>query len=347
MEENLYQRILISRTDNIGDVILTLPMAALIKEKYPNSKIIFLGKKYTKPIIDICTNIDEIYDWDEIKKKSDIENEFNKINCDTIIHVFPNKEIAKYAKKSGIKNRIGTNRRLFHWIYCNKNITLSRKKSNLHESQLNLKLLTPLNINTELNINQISKLFGLKIKNKLPEKFNYLIDPSKFNLILHPKSKGSAREWGIDNFVTLANSLPEKSFKVFFSGSTEESNFIKSNIISRCPSAIDVSGLFNLNEFISFIDLCDGLIANSTGPLHIASALGKNTIGLYPPIEAMAPKRWAPIGIHAQYLIGNNISKNEYCDIKCTIQKKCLCMENISPNILLNIITTWKKISNG
>ncbi len=347
MKDNLLKKILISRTDNIGDVILTLPMAGAIKQKYPNSKVIFLGKKYTKPIIDMCSNIDEFYDWDEIKNSDDKVQQFKNMDCDTIIHVFPNKEIAKTAKKANIKNRIGTSRRLYHWIYCNQKVILSRKNSNLHESQLNLKLLEPLNIYKALDIHEIPMYYGLSKIKKLPENYSKLIDPNKFNLILHSKSKGSAREWGSDNFVTLANSLPEKHFKVFFSGGNDESEFIKRHIIPRCPLAHDITGLFSLNEFISFINSCDGLIANSTGPLHIASALGLNTLGLYPPIKPMSPKRWAPIGYNSQFLLGKNTNPEEFCNAHCEIQKKCSCMENINPSILKQIIEKWDKIQHS
>lgn len=347
MEDNLFKKILISRTDNIGDVILTLPIAGVIKQRYPNSKIFFLGKKYTKPIIDICANIDKFYDWDEIKKTENKAQLFKDMNCDTIIHVFPNKQIAKAAKQAQITNRIGTNRRLYHWIYCNHNVSLSRKKSDLHESQLNLKLLEPLGIKETANIYEIPKYYGLNKIEKLPEKFSHFIDQNKFNLILHPKSKGSAREWGVDNFIHLANSLPEHSFKIFFSGSKEESEFIKKNILPRCPAAQDITGIFSLNEFISFIHCCDGLIANSTGPLHIASALGIHALGLYPPIKPMSPKRWAPIGYHAQYLLGKSTNSEEYCSSKCEIKKACPCMENISSAILKQIIEKWDKIKNG
>jgi len=48
------KRIIISRTDNLGDVILTLPMAGILKQRFPDSTIIFLGKKYTKPLVDAC-----------------------------------------------------------------------------------------------------------------------------------------------------------------------------------------------------------------------------------------------------------------------------------------------------
>ena len=45
------QRIMIVRTDSIGDVMLTLPMAFYIKQTFPNAELFFLGKSYTKDII--------------------------------------------------------------------------------------------------------------------------------------------------------------------------------------------------------------------------------------------------------------------------------------------------------
>jgi heptosyltransferase-3 len=50
--------ILISRTDSIGDVILSLPMAGILKNKFPNATISFLGKNYTRDIINACTHIE-------------------------------------------------------------------------------------------------------------------------------------------------------------------------------------------------------------------------------------------------------------------------------------------------
>ena len=56
-------RILISRPDNIGDVILTLPMATIIKKSYPDSEFLYLGKPYTRQIIEDCRFIDKYINW--------------------------------------------------------------------------------------------------------------------------------------------------------------------------------------------------------------------------------------------------------------------------------------------
>ena len=65
------KRILISRTDNLGDVILTLPMAGILKKEIPGCYILFLGKAYTRPLIDACEFVDEFLDWDEIRQMLD------------------------------------------------------------------------------------------------------------------------------------------------------------------------------------------------------------------------------------------------------------------------------------
>jgi len=60
--------ILLSRTDSIGDVILSIPVAGIIKEKYPDCRIVFLGKSYTKDIIMLSKHINKYIDWSKLEK---------------------------------------------------------------------------------------------------------------------------------------------------------------------------------------------------------------------------------------------------------------------------------------
>jgi heptosyltransferase-3 len=46
------KRILISRTDSIGDVMLTLPMCVWLKDHFIDAELIYLGKGYTRPVVD-------------------------------------------------------------------------------------------------------------------------------------------------------------------------------------------------------------------------------------------------------------------------------------------------------
>lgn len=325
--------IIISRTDSIGDVVLTLPIAGIIKQFIPGSKVIFLGRDYTRDVIHLSEHVNEFISYDDILKL-DINEQidvFKKLNATHIIHVFPVKDIAVLAKKTGIKNRIGTTNRLWHWFTCNTLIKLSRKNSELHEAQLNTKLLAPLGIHKEFSLEELANAYGFTKLPALEKSHKDLIDQTKTRIILHPKSKGSAREWGLDNFSKLINTLNKNKYQIFVSGTAQEGELVK-DLIAKHPDVINLTGKLSLQQFIAFINHCDVLIAASTGPLHIAAALGKKSIGLFAPMRPIHPGRWKPIGKHAEFLV---LNKN--CS-DCRKTMDCHCIREIKIMEVINLI---------
>ena len=132
------------------------------------------------------------------------------------------------------------------------------------------------------------------------------------------------------NFGTLIEILPKDKFRIFITGTEEEGRLVKNDILDKYPEVVDMTGKLTLKELIGFIKKTDGLIAASTGPLHIAAALGKVALGIYPPIRPMHPGRWAPIGPKASYVV-----ESESCS-KCRNETTCECMENIQPVAVKN-----------
>src|SRR5580704_4232713 len=270
--KHIPESIIISRTDSIGDVILTLPVAKMLKDHFPQIKIAFLGRAYTRPVIETSIYIDEFIDLaDFMTREILIGNQ----KPGAILHVFPVAEIASRAKELRIPLRIGTTNRFYHWFTCNRLVSLSRKNSDLHEAQLNLKLLRPFGIDKTYSLEEIAASMGFEKINPLDESLAELIHPEKYKIILHPKSQGSAREWGEENFISLIRLLDKKKFQIFISGTAKEGELL-SNFLGQVDGTVtDLTGKMNLSQFISFIDHCDGLVANSTGPLHIGAALNK------------------------------------------------------------------------
>src|SRR5687768_7322511 len=155
-----------------------------------------MGKSYTKPVIEACRHVDEFIDVDDFMQQPVL---IGGEPAECIIHVFPVSRIAKRARALGIPLRIGTTNRLYHWFTCNKLVKLSRKKSNLHEAQLNLVLLKPLGIHASYALQEMAPLFGLAKIQPLPAQFAALIQKNRYNLIIHPKSQGNGREWPLEN----------------------------------------------------------------------------------------------------------------------------------------------------
>ncbi|MDP4207937.1 MAG: glycosyltransferase family 9 protein [Bacteroidota bacterium] len=330
----MVKTLIISRTDSIGDVVLTLPVAGVMKSLYPDIRIFFIGRTYTGPIIETCEHIDRFINWDEISAKSEKEqiDFFKSLQADTIVHVFPNAQIARIAWKSSIPLRIGTSHRLRHWYFCNKLINFSRKKSSLHEAQLNLKLFSPLGVKKTYLPEELSTYYGLSRVIPLDDNNVSLLDRSRFNLILHPKSKGSAREWGLENFGKLIELLPPRQYKIFISGTLDDRKNMLSFLDKYKDKVTDITGKLSLPQFISFINQADGLVAASTGPLHIAAALGKTAIGLYAPMRPIHPGRWMPIGIKSSFLV-----QDKECN-DCRNSNRCECIESLRPEKIIAIL---------
>ncbi|QTE40465.2 glycosyltransferase family 9 protein [Mucilaginibacter gossypii] len=318
--------ILISRVDAIGDVVLTLPVASYLKQLFPGVKVSFLGRTYTQPVINATASIDAFVNYDELKALPDTSQieYLQKQNIDAIIHVLPNKHIARIAKQAGIELRIGTTNRVFHWYTCNKLVKLSRKKSDLHEAQLNLVLLKPLGLEHIPSLPEIIAHNNFQNKVELTPALDAVLVNDKFNLIIHPKSHGSGMEWGLDNFTELINRLPGGQFNIIITGSDKEKDVLKNWIKTLPVHVLDMTGKMSLNELIGFIFNADGLLASGTGPLHLAAAAGINTLGLLPSLRPIHPGRWGPLGKKAGYLE----SHTDNLDV-------------ITPDIVAEKIVTW------
>lgn len=317
------KRIIISRTDSIGDVMLTLPMCAWLKAKFPTIQIIFLGRGYTRPIVDSYELVDQYEDWNDYNDLSIADKvvKLQSLNADAIIHVFPNKEIAKVAKKAKISVRVGTSHRLYHNWTCNKRPSFTRKNSELHEAQLNHELLRPFGLNEIPSLESISETTSHFVipKVDLPLEFSQLEDVT----ILHPKSQGSAKEWPIEKYFGLAQQLAEQGKTVVFTGTKGEGDQFR-NELPHHDNIIDSTGKLTLDQLIVLIAKANNLVACSTGPLHIAGYAGTNTIGLYSPKRPIHPGRWKALGKNVTILV-----YDEGCK-PCEKKEDCYCIEDIS-----------------
>lgn len=329
--------ILICRTDNIGDVVLTLPIAARLKQQYPAIKISFLCRAYAAPVVRRCRSVDEVVELESFL--SDPAGYFFHAGIDTIIISQPVLLLAKLAFKARIPNRIGNARqKLYQLLYCNRRVRFRKGNSENHEAQFNFEFLRPFGLKTIPDLAEIVTLYDFDIPDN--DEVNTLLARHPFNLIIHTKSNGHGREWPIAHYLTLAKELnAQKDIRLWLTGSAAEGVWLAENAaeLLKLPNVSNVCGRFSLDVFTSFIKAADGLIASGTGPLHISAAIGQRTLGLFPPIRPMHPGRWAPLGTRAQSLC---IPANcEGC--KDRDSAECACMQKITPDSVARIVLQW------
>ena len=321
---------LINRIDNIGDVILTLPVCIYLKQLYPDIVISFLARTYTKPVLDACSAIDHFIDYEALERLPEKEQIANikARNIDVILHTFNKSTIAKLAYQAGIPVRIGNTSKNSHFIYCNKLIRLSRGNSHLHEAQQMFLFLQPLGLTHIPTIGTIANYYKdfYKPEGVLPAELAAHLKQDKFNLIVHTLSNGHGREWEMDKYAELIKQLPLDKFNVIVSGSEKEALQLNDWVKGLPPEVLNLSGKMTLPQFMTFIDKADGLLASGTGPLHMAAASGIHALGLFPVSNSINALRWAPLGKKAVHIESDSDD-----------------LSSISVAMVLDVITGWNK----
>jgi heptosyltransferase III len=325
---------LISRPDAIGDVVLTLPMAGWLKQQRPGCRVVFLGRAYTAAVVAACANVDVFVDADELRALPPAEQvaRIEALGLDVWIHALPDRAFARLAQRAGVPVRVGTNRRWWHWLTCNRLVPLSRKNSDLHEAELNLRLLAGVGIDTFPPLAAIPALYGLTQVAPLAPATRSLLGPppapGRLRVIVHPKSRGSGREWPLTHYAALARMLHAAGHRVLLSGSAAEAELLADFRRENADFLIDLTGRLTLTELLGVIQTADALVASGTGPLHLAAALGRRAVGLFPPMRPIHPGRWGALGIRAVSLV---TPERLTCADCIGRPAACHCLPEISP----------------
>jgi heptosyltransferase III len=331
-------RIIISRTDAMGDVVLALPMAGMIKRHHPRAHVSFLGRAYTRPIAEACEHVDRFLDWDEVANATEADQKawLEACRADAIVHVQPRKAISGAAREAGIPVRIGMARRWWGLRNSNRRLFFGRRHSKLHETQLNLKMLRPLGLREIPSLPQVPELYGLTRTKPLSKEHAALLDTGRINVILHAKSMGHAPEWGVENFAALLELLSPERYHVFLTGTRDDEQQIGGRLPANRAHVTRLYGKLSLEELIAFIGRADALVASSTGPLHVAAALGILAIGLFTKRPSKNVSRWGPAGVQ-----GHGLEFDRSC-LRCRLKLTCDCVTRIPPAAVLAILERYR-----
>ena len=324
------RRILVVRTDRIGDVILTLPMLEILRKNFPHARLAVLIRRYTKDLVEGNTNVDEILfydDGDTLLSFSTIVSVLRRGKFDAAFITYPRFRLACVVWWAGIPLRVGTGYRWYSFLF-NKKVFVHRKVGERHEAEYNLDLLKAVGCEVaEVPVPRLEIPSHVldDIRERLP-RFGIL--PGRRIVILHPGSGGSGRNWSPARFAALGEKISRfPDVQVVVTGGKGENSLAESVAGLIGGGAVAVVNQLSLKEYAAFAKLASLLIANSTGPLHIAAAAGTPVIGLYSQVPAMSPRRWGPYTDRKTILV----PKDKPTDCRtCTSAADCGCMDSIT-----------------
>ncbi|MBN1895469.1 glycosyltransferase family 9 protein, partial [bacterium] len=137
------QRILVVRTDRMGDLLLTLPAVTAIRRKFPGAFLAMLVHSSMRELAEHCPDLDAVITdgpgdsgW---RRFPSFVEKIRKERFDAALIMHPTFRLAAAMLLAGVRRRIGTAYRFYSFLF-NRPIREHRKYASRHEAEFNLSL---------------------------------------------------------------------------------------------------------------------------------------------------------------------------------------------------------------
>lgn len=339
--ERNFKRILIVRTDRIGDVVLSTPVIKALKDNFANVYLAMMISPATQELVRGNPYLDEVIVYDKEQEHRGVIRSLQfalslrKKKFDIAVILHSTNRVNLLAYLAGIKERVGYSRRL--GFLLTDNIPYVKYRGEKHEVEYNLDLLRCLGI--EVNDASLFIPKDNQAEAWAKEIFkSYGIDEIKEKIIvLHPSASCASRMWPIERFREVAEALIKKYDVriIIVSGANDIALTEKLAGLIREP-VINLGGKTTLMQLASILRRSTLMISNDSGPVHIAVGCGLPVVVLFGRAQpGLSPLRWGPRGT-------NDIVLHKKADCVVCLAHDCknnfACLKSIEASDVLSAV---------
>ncbi len=328
------KRILVIRTDRIGDIVLAVPALNALKQKFPDTIIdLVVRESYASllrcyPVFTNLITVNSVDDTQGIKK---LGKELQNYDYDISIVMHPSQYAYTLAKTLGVPS-IGWDAKGFGYSLSfafNDDRTTARR----HQVENNLKLLEPLGIQgTTPHFPTRQTDMGLQQYQQFSDKHG--IVESDALLVIHPGSHNPRVRWETSKFAEVANYGAKNGYRVVVIATPHDAEALAAMRERLTSDHIVSTDDFNLEGLVSLFTQAKAFVGQSTGPMHIAVSCGCYTLACFGneyPMDHYA--LWRPYGSKGRLIS----SKVECCKMPWTCPDM-RCMKSIESNHVIDVL---------
>lgn len=273
-------RILIGRTDALGDLVVSLPVMARILERAPDTEVHWLVRPYAAPLLEGLAGVAGVH---LRKPDTDLVALIRELRPDAVLNLgHRDRAVTVAAKQSGVPLRVARARGLDQTLAASHRLWRGRKRSPRHESENLLDFLAPLG--WDQGAPAVPRLSLTEAELTRGRADLAAISGPRLGVAL--ESSGSSafpsRGWWESTLELLRSS--------------------GWNPVVLSPEAASELPATDLRGLMGRISACDAFLGPSTGPLQIAAALGVPVLALMGRSVNRGPSRWAPRGDRVEVL---------------------------------------------
>ncbi len=330
------RRILVVRTDRLGDVVLATPLIRALRQTFPDAFIGAMVQPYARDLLLHNPHVNDIFVDDPKEAHAGRSGFWKQVKAlrtrryDTALLLYPTERAAWMLFFAGIPRRIGVGTKFYGVITGMRGVSRHKYIPLRHEADYCLDLGRKIGVrsndlSTELFLTDEERRHGWEILLQAGAQ------PGDTLLGFHISNGNSAPNWEGRRYGELAERVlaqtPE-NVKIVFTDTTNQPP------LPVGKRLLDLRAKLKLRELMGVLTHLRFLFSSSTGPMHMAAALRVPTISLFSPLSGASPTLWGPQGNDAQIIF----PPEGYCQHRCPGDPKKCTLEEITVEHVADVI---------
>jgi heptosyltransferase II len=319
---------IVFNTAFIGDLLLSIPLLRQIRRLEPQRHLILVCRPGLAQFFLDLRLVDEVIELNKSDKNSK-KSFYSKIGSREIESIFCTHQSfhsALILKKLKAKNKISFTSWWGRYFFTH----LVPRPMMLPEPLRQLAILSPIYPLVHEHIEKFkidTSMHNAKARNDIndwghhiPHDLALYVQPPlekpqevlhKFNLkrpyvVIAPSSQWATKRWVDSGFVSLIHKLSERGLNFYLIGSPTEkehcANLAKLAAITATRVEVrSLAGLTNLTELHALMSLGEVIVANDSGPMHMAAVAGRPVVAIFGPTTLdLGYRPWADLSYIVQ-----------------------------------------------
>lgn len=287
------KKILVLRTEHIGDYICSIPSLRTLRENYPNAKITAVVGSWNEKIAKATPYIDEVLVFNNPFAKRDISYlEIFKIFITKSIYLirfFKNIRKTNYDLLISFSDR-NFNKILLPYIRAKRKISgLEFELKKEHEIKRCLAVLEPLNLKKKFQTGKLSysKREAEELKRLLKD------TEKKEKIVIHCISPVKYKIWPLERWADIINLLNNGKRKFIITGIKEDKEQIERIIkkVKEKRAVINLAGKISLSQLFLLMKKSNLFLGILSGPMELAILAELPVMGIF---GSEDKKIWGP-----------------------------------------------------
>ncbi len=279
-----FQKILLTRLRFIGDVVLTTPIIRALRKAYPSAHVAFLGDKEAVSLLEHNPDLNEIIPFDVSKgllSRLLLFKSLRERHFDLVIDLFSNPRSALLTYVTGARTRIGLDGRSRSRLYTHRIRDDGTPKTVIEAYFQFLRGLDikPASLETKVFLTEDERREARIYLHWLG------IEVDRPIVGLHPGASWPAKVWPSERFADLADRIAAKLDAQVLITQGPKDREIVAEVSRECVANVKILDILPLRQLAAILSHVNVYVANDSGPMHIAVAVGTKTIGIFGPGE--------------------------------------------------------------